>query len=189
MFPMVTEISEFRQVRALLNKEVGHLSRFGYDLPRKVEVGAMLEVPSLMWQLDELMEEADFVSVGSNDLFQFTMAADRGNARVSNRFDPLGRTFLRVLRQIAVAADAWNTPLTLCGELAGRSLSAMALIGLGYRSISMSPAAIGPVKSMLLALDVKELEDLLLPALDENDPQYTIRKLLADFADTNGIPL
>ncbi len=189
MFPMVTEISEFRTARALLNKEVSHLSRFGYDLPRKVEVGAMLEVPSLMWQLDELMDEADFVSVGSNDLFQFAMAADRGNARVSNRFDPLGRTFLRILRQIVVAANAKNTPLTLCGELASRSLPAMALIGLGYRSISMSPAAIGPVKSMLLALDVQKLEDVLLPALDEVEAKYTVRELLSDFADANGIPL
>ncbi|MDA4845851.1 phosphoenolpyruvate--protein phosphotransferase [Hoeflea poritis] len=189
MFPMVTEIAEFRAARELVNKEVGHLSRFGYDLPRKVELGAMLEVPSLMWQLDELMREADFVSVGSNDLFQFTMASDRGNGRVSNRFDPLGRTFLRMLRQIVIAADARGTPLTLCGEMAGRTLPAMALIGLGFRSISMAPAAIGPVKSMLLPLDVGKLEQVLLPALDEVDPKYTVRELLSDFADANGVPL
>lgn len=189
MFPMVAEIAEFRAARALISKEVSHLSRFGYDLPQKVQVGAMLEVPSLMWQLDELMAEADFVSVGSNDLFQFTLAADRGNARVSNRFDPLGRTFLRVLRQIVDAADARNTPLTLCGEMAGRPLPAMALLGLGFRSISMSPAAVGPVKSMLLALDVGKLRDVMLPALDDMEATYTIRELLSDFADANGIPL
>ena len=189
MFPMVTEIAEFRAARELVNKEVHHLSRFGYDLPRKVELGAMLEVPSLMWQLDELMREADFVSVGSNDLFQFTMASDRGNGRVSNRFDPLGRTFLRMLRQIVIAADARGTPLTLCGEMAGRTLPAMALIGLGFRSISMAPAAVGPVKSMLLPLDVGKLEQVLLPALDEVDPKYTVRELLSDFADANGVPL
>lgn len=189
MFPMVAEIAEFRAARALIGKEVSHLSRFGYDLPKKIQVGAMLEVPSLMWQLDELMAEADFVSVGSNDLFQFTLAADRGNARVSNRFDPLGRTFLRVLRQIVDAADARNTPLTLCGEMAGRPLPAMALLGLGFRSISMSPAAVGPVKSMLLALDVGKLRDVMLPALDDMEATYTIRELLSDFADANGIPL
>lgn len=189
MFPMVAEIAEFRAARALISKEVSHLSRFGYDLPQKIQVGAMLEVPSLMWQLDELMAEADFVSVGSNDLFQFTMAADRGNARVSNRFDPLGRTFLRVLRQIVEAADARNTPLTLCGEMAGRPLPAMALLGLGFRSISMSPAAVGPVKSMLLALDVGKLRDVMLPALDDVEATYTVRELLSDFADANGIPL
>lgn len=189
MFPMVAEIAEFRSARALISKEVTHLSRFGYDLPRKIQVGAMLEVPSLMWQLDELMAEADFVSVGSNDLFQFTLAADRGNARVSNRFDPLGRTFLRVLRQIVDAADAQNTPLTLCGEMAGRPLPAMALLGLGFRSISMAPAAVGPVKSMLLALDVGKLRDVMLPALDDMEATYTVRELLSDFADANSIPL
>lgn len=189
MFPMVAEIAEFRAARALIGKEVNHLSRFGYDLPQKIQVGAMLEVPSLMWQLDELMAEADFVSVGSNDLFQFTMAADRGNARVSNRFDPLGRTFLRMLRQIVNAADASKTPLTLCGELAGRPLPAMALLALGFRSISMSPAAVGPVKSMLLALDVGKLRDVMLPALDDIEATYTVRELLSDFADANGIPL
>ena len=188
MFPMVAEIDELRAARALINKEVRHLSRFGYDLPRRIQIGAMLEVPSLMWQLDELMAEADFVSVGSNDLFQFTMAADRGNARVSNRFDPLGRTFLRLLRQIVEAAEAKNTPLTLCGEIAGRALPAMALFGLGFRSISMAPAAIGPVKSMLLALDIAELERVLLPALNTVEHPDTVRALLADFADANGIP-
>jgi phosphotransferase system enzyme I (PtsP) len=87
-----------------------------------------------IWQLDELMEEVDFVSVGSNDLFQFVMAVDRGNSRVADRFDPLGRPFLRVLQQIVEAAGRTNTPLTLCGEIAGKSLSAMALLGIGFRN-------------------------------------------------------
>jgi phosphotransferase system enzyme I (PtsP) len=99
MLPMITEVNELRLARELLNKEVRHLSRFGHQLPRKMQFGAMLEVPSLLWQLDELMEAVDFVSVGSNDLFQFMMAVDRGNSRVADRFDPLGRPFLRVLRR------------------------------------------------------------------------------------------
>ena len=189
MFPMVTEIDEFRTARTLVAREVNHLSRFGHDLPRKVELGVMLEVPSLMWQLDEVMTEADFVSVGSNDLFQFTMASDRGNARVSNRFDPLGRTFLRVLRQIVVVAERNGTPLTLCGEMAGRPLTAMALIGIGFRSISMAPAAIGPVKSMLLALDAGRLSETLLPALDNGLSGKPVRALLLEFAEENNIPL
>jgi hypothetical protein len=100
MVPMVTEVSEIAAVRELMQKEVQHLSRFGHGLPRKLQFGAMLEVPALLWQLDELMEAVDFVSVGSNDLFQFSMAVDRGNARVSDRFDPLGKPFLRILRDI-----------------------------------------------------------------------------------------
>jgi len=189
MLPMVTEVNELRLARELVNKEVRRLSRFGHQLPSRVLFGAMLEVPSLMWQLDELMEEVDFVSVGSNDLFQFVMAVDRGNSRVADRFDTLGRPFLRVLRQIVQAADRANTPLTLCGEIAGKPLSAMALLGLGFRSISMSPAAIGPVKSMLLSLDLGKLEKGLLEAIVDTRSEKTVREFLMDFADANGVSL
>ncbi len=189
MIPMVTEVAELRAVRELMQKEFQHLSRFGYELPKKLQFGAMLEVPALMWQLDELMAEVDFVSVGSNDLFQFSMAVDRGNARVSDRFDILGRPFLRILRDIVRAAERNNTSLTLCGEMAGKPLSAMALMGLGFRSISMSPAAIGPVKAMLLGLDVKQLSDMMNAALDEGYPREPMRHILEKFAQANNLPL
>lgn len=189
MLPMVTEVNELRLARELLAKEVHRLSRFGHQLPRTLQFGAMLEVPSLMWQLDELMEEVDFVSVGSNDLFQFVMAVDRGNSRVADRFDPLGRPFLRVLRQIVEAAARSGTALTLCGEIAGKPLSAMALLGIGYRSISMSPVSIGPVKSMLLSLDLAKLERELLDAISDSGSDKTVREFLTDFADANGVSL
>ena len=189
MIPMVTEVAELRAVRELMQKEFQHLSRFGYELPKKLQFGAMLEVPALMWQLDELMSEVDFVSVGSNDLFQFSMAVDRGNARVSDRFDILGRPFLRILRDIVRAAERNKTSLTLCGEMAGKPLSAMALLGLGFRSISMSPASIGPVKAMLLGLDVKQLSGMMNAALDEGFPREPMRHLLENFALANNIPL
>jgi phosphotransferase system enzyme I (PtsP) len=189
MIPMVTEVAELRAVRELMQKEFQHLSRFGYELPKKLQFGAMMEVPALMWQLDELMAEVDFVSVGSNDLFQFTMAVDRGNARVSDRFDNLGRPFLRMLRDIVRAAERNNTSLTLCGEMAGKPLSAMALMGIGFRSISMSPAAIGPVKAMLLGLDVKHLSDVMNAALDEGHPREPMRHILEKFAQANNLPL
>ena len=189
MIPMVTEVAELRAVRELMQKEIQHLSRFGYQLPKKLQFGAMLEVPALMWQLDELMAEVDFVSVGSNDLFQFTMAVDRGNARVSDRFDILGRPFLRMLRDIARAAERNNTSLTLCGEMAGKPLTAMALMGIGFRSISMSPAAIGPVKAMLLGLDVGQLTAMMDAALEERHPREPMRHVLEMFADANNIPV
>jgi phosphotransferase system enzyme I (PtsP) len=189
MIPMVTEVSELRQVRALLTKEVQHLSKFGHSLPNKLQFGAMLEVPSLMWQLDELMEETDFVSVGSNDLFQFAMAVDRGNARVSDRFDILGRPFLRILRDIVRAGERAGTPVTLCGEMAGKPLSAMALLGLGFRSVSMSPASIGPVKAMLLGLDTGVLRQVMDEALDDTVSQVPMREILNRFAETHNIPL
>lgn len=189
MLPMVTEVAEIHAVRELLQKEVQHLSKFGHSLPRKLQFGVMLEVPALMWQLDELMAEVDFVSVGSNDLFQFAMAADRGNARVSDRFDMLGKPFLRMLRDVVRAAERNRTPLTLCGEMASKPLPAMALIGLGFRSVSMTATAIGPVKAMLLALDADKLGQELNAALDETRPGETIRTLLTRFAAEHGVPV
>lgn len=189
MLPMVTEVSEIRAVREIMQKEVQHLSKFGHTLPKRLKFGAMLEVPALMWQLDELMEEVDFVSVGSNDLFQFTMAVDRGNARVSDRFDNLERPFLRILRDIVRAADRNETPVTLCGEMAGKPLSAMALLGIGFRSISMSPTSIGPVKAMLLGLDAAALSEELNAALDDHRSGISTRSLLIRFAERHNIPV
>ncbi len=189
MLPMVTQLDEILQAREIIDREVRHLSRHAYLLPTTLKMGAMVEVPALLWQLDELMEAVDFVSVGSNDLFQFVMATDRGNALLSDRFDPLSVPFLRVLKQIADAGARANTPVTLCGELAGRPISAMTLIGLGYRSISMSPAAIGPVKAMLTELQVGRLEDMLSAALAAGGAFRNLRRDLQAFAAENGIPL
>ncbi len=189
MLPMVTELGEIAAARDIIDREVRHLSRHGHLLPTSLKVGAMLEVPALMWQLDELMEAVDFVSVGSNDLFQFVMAADRGNALLSDRFDPLSVPFLRVLRQIAKAGEAAGTPVTLCGELAGRTISALALIGVGFRSISMSPASIGPVKAMLAELPVHELDALLSAMLATGGARAPVREELLAFAERHAIPL
>ncbi|CAN7387729.1 phosphoenolpyruvate--protein phosphotransferase [Pararhizobium sp. LjRoot255] len=189
MLPMVTEVSELRTVRGLLQKEIQRQAKVGEQLPRKLQFGAMLEVPALLWQLDELMHEVDFVSVGSNDLFQFAMAVDRGNARVSDRFDVLGRPFLRILRDIIRAGERNETPVTLCGEMASKPLCAMALLGIGYRSVSMSPTAVGPVKAMLLALDVNKLAAMLEASLDDRKDHTPLREMLKAFAAENGIPV
>lgn len=188
MLPMVTEVAEIARAREIIDREVRHLSRFAYLLPTGLKLGAMVEVPALLFQLDELMHAVDFVSVGSNDLFQFVMAADRGNAQLSGRFDPLCVPFLKVLKSIVDAGRAANTPVTLCGELAGRTISAMALIGLGYRSISMPPAAIGPVKAMLTELPVEELSNLLEDAIAKGS-RCDVRAMLQQFAEERSIPL
>jgi len=188
MVPMVTEVWEINQVRDLIKREVELQTRFGNEMPRSFELGAMLEVPSLLWQLDELMRAVDFVSVGSNDLFQFCMASDRGNVNLANRFSPMSKSFLRVLKKIADKAYEHGTPLTLCGEIAGRPISAMALLGLGYRSISMSPVSLGPVKAMVMALDIGELQKILLPAIENVSDQTSLIEVLQDFADQHGIP-
>jgi phosphotransferase system enzyme I (PtsP) len=189
MLPMVTELGEIAQAREIIDREVRHLSRFAHHLPTSLKIGAMLEVPSLLFQLDELMATVDFVSVGSNDLFQFIMATDRGNSQLADRFDPLSVPFLRVLRAIAEAGKRNSTPVTLCGELAGKPISAMALIGIGYRSISMSPASIGPVKAMLTELPVGELTTFFEENLSGHSARLPMRALLQAFADDRGIPL
>ncbi|MCX8567850.1 MULTISPECIES: phosphoenolpyruvate--protein phosphotransferase [Hyphomicrobiales] len=189
MLPMVTELSEIAQAREIIDREVRHLSRFAHHLPTSLKLGAMIEVPALLWQLDELMQTVDFVSVGSNDLFQFVMAADRGNTQLADRFDPLSVPFMRVLKQIADAGVRNHTPVTLCGELAGKPISAMALLGLGFRSISMSPASIGPVKAMLTELPLGELKSFLDDNLSGPAANLPMRALLQAFADDRSIPL
>ena len=189
MLPMVTKLDEIAQAREIIDREVRHLSRFAHHLPTKLAVGAMLEVPALLFQLDELMEAVDFVSVGSNDLFQFVFAADRGNSQLAERFDPLSVPFLRLLKSIVDAGARSGTPVTLCGELASRPISAMALAGIGFRSISMSPAAIGPVKAMLCDLDVGALSAAMREAMAGPAHGVDMRRLLTDFAATRDIPL
>lgn len=189
MLPMVTEVGEIEQARAIINREVAHLSRFAHNLPRAFKLGAMLEVPALLWQLDELMDKVDFVSVGSNDLFQFVMAVDRGNAGISSRYEQLSPVFLRALKAISEAGKRNETPVTLCGEMASKPLMAMALIGLGFRSISMSPAAIGPVKSMLRSLDTGALSEFMDKVLASPPDMHSLRAALSEFAEQNGVML
>ncbi len=189
MLPMVTEISEIKQAREIIDREVRHLARFAHHLPTQLKLGVMIEVPSLMWQLDEVMELVDFASVGSNDLFQFVTATDRGNTQLADRFDPISVPFLRLLRQIVRAGEAAGTPVTLCGELAGRPISAMALFAAGFRSVSMPPAAIGPVKAMLTELPLAKLESQLHELLDGRASGTNMREFLHAFAAEHDIPV
>src|SRR5690606_10716069 len=148
-------------------------------------VGAMIEVPSIIWQLPVLLRHVDFLSVGSNDLMQYLFAADRGNPRLANRYDPLSPTMLGVLRQIVSACDEAGVPVSVCGEMAGRPLEAMTLIGLGYRSLSMSPPALGAVKSMLRSLDAGLLRDYLSGQFGK--PGHSVRESLRGFARDHGV--
>jgi phosphotransferase system enzyme I (PtsP) len=187
MLPFLTEVKEFVEARRLIEKDLAHLRRHHRPGPSKLALGAMIEVPSMLWQLDELLCRVDFVSVGSNDLLQFLFAADRSNNRVSGRFDVLCPAALRVLRQIVVQARRHDVPVTLCGEMAGRPIEALALLGLGYRSISMAPASIGPVKAMILATNATEIERYVLDLVEHG--REDIRDRLADFARAHDIPV
>lgn len=166
MIPMVSMASEMDQIRVLIDKEIEKAARRGQDPPSKLSIGAMIEVPSVLFELDALLPKVDFVSVGSNDLTQFLFAADRTNVRVARRFDSLSAATLRALKLLAEATRRHNVPLTLCGEMAGNPLEAMTLVGLGFRTLSMAPASIGPVKTMILSLNAGRvttfLNDLLV---------------------------
>jgi len=149
----------------------------------------MLEVPSLLFQLDELLERVDFLSVGSNDLMQFLYAADRGNAHVAHRFDTLSAPMLRALKEIADKAEKHGKPVALCGEMASQPIGALALTILGYRSLSLSPSAVGPIKAMLLELDCKKGAAAILPFLEQPVGSVSIRHKLEGFAAAEGLQL
>jgi phosphotransferase system, enzyme I, PtsP len=187
MFPMIAEVSEFLTARAMVETEKAHLKARGHKLPAAVELGAMIEVPAVVWQLDHLLPELDFVSIGSNDLVQFLYASDRQNPRLAHRYDPLSPTFLKTLRAIVEAGEAHGVHVNLCGEMAGRPLEAMALIGLGLTSISMAPAAIGPVKTMILSTDRAKLWAFMEPLLKK--PDRSLRVALTAYAKSQGIRL
>ncbi|HEV2530614.1 phosphoenolpyruvate--protein phosphotransferase [Phenylobacterium sp.] len=153
MFPLVASVDEFRTARALVDHEVAWAQRRGRQAPSRLDVGAMIEAPSLIWHLDALLPMTDFVSVGTNDLMQYLFAADRGNPRVSDRYDPLSPPALRALEQIQRACAETGTPVSVCGEMAGRPLEAFTLVALGFEALSMPPAGVGPVKRMVLSCD------------------------------------
>ncbi len=187
MLPFIADISEFLAAKELIGKEIAHADRHGHRLPSPIRLGVMIEVPAIVYQLNALLPLVYFISVGSNDLFQFLFAADRENDRVARRFDPLSPAALRVLKEIAEKSKAHKVDFALCGEMAGRPIEAMALIALGYRSISMAPASVGPVKAMVLSANAKKLRQFVLELLDKNCSN--IRRELTEFARKENIDI
>lgn len=189
MFPMISAVHEFDQAKEVIERELTYLRQHGHTLPERVDVGTMVEVPALLYQLDELLGRVDFLSVGTNDLFQFMYAVDRGNAKVADRFDPLSAPVLRALQAIVTAAATHRKSVSLCGELASKPIGALALLGLGYRSLSLSPTAHGPVKAMILDLDLGKLHHMMKPLLEAPTGSIVIRDKLKEFADAEGLAL
>jgi phosphotransferase system, enzyme I, PtsP len=189
MFPMISDVAEFDQAKAIVERELTYLRQHGHSLPERVDVGTMVEVPALLYQLDELLKRVDFLSVGSNDLFQFLFAVDRGNAKVSERFDTLSAPILRALRDIVRKAQASKKVASLCGEMASKPIGALVLIALGYRSLSLSATAHGPVKAMILELDAEKAEAMINPLLDAPAGSVSIREKLTEFAEAEGLTL
>ncbi|MFN2473070.1 MAG: phosphoenolpyruvate--protein phosphotransferase [Sphingomicrobium sp.] len=180
MFPMVSEPWEYEEARALFEKQFAWAQAAKRPVPSRIEFGAMLEVPSLAEMLDVLLPRVDFLSVGTNDLTQFLFAADRADPRLAARYDWLSPAILRFLKRVADQARAAGVPLRLCGEMGGRPLEALALIGIGIEQFSITPAAIGPIKAMVRSIDAGAVQAKMSAWLAK--PPRDLRRLLGDWA-------
>jgi phosphotransferase system enzyme I (PtsP) len=180
MFPMISEPWDYEEARALFEAQVDWARRAHRKLPRKIEFGAMLEVPSLAEMLDQLLPRIDFLSIGTNDLTQFLFAADRSDPRLAQRYDWLSPAILRFLKRVFDQARAAKVPVRVCGEMAGRPLEAMALVGIGAENFSITPAGVGPVKAMVRSLDAAAIRAKLDQLLVR--PPKDTRKTLTDWA-------
>ncbi|UTW56842.1 phosphoenolpyruvate--protein phosphotransferase [Kordiimonas sp. SCSIO 12610] len=187
MFPMIAEVAELRRCKSIFQKEIDRLKLHGRTPPSSIKIGCMLEVPSLVWQMDLLLKEVDFLSVGTNDLMQFFFACDRSNPRLTDRYDLLAPPVLSFLHSVISACNDKDVPITVCGEMGSKPIEAMALIGLGLRRLSVSPSAIGPVKRMIRSMHVDRLEEFMLSKLAAGD--HSIRDSLLYFARDHDVKL
>jgi phosphotransferase system enzyme I (PtsP) len=158
MFPLISEPWEFDAAKELIENQRAWLAGQRKKLPAAVRYGAMLEVPALAEVLDLLLPRLDFLSIGTNDLTQFLFAADRAHPKLAERYDWLSIAILRFLARVVKAAGEYAVPVGVCGEMGGRTMEAMALLGLGVRRLSITPASVGPVKAMIRSLDLAPLK-------------------------------
>ena len=183
MFPMVATVQEFRAARGLLFAEAARVR----PAPAQLSVGSMIEVPALLWQLPALMQEADFVSIGSNDLMQFLFAADRGTPGLSARYDVLSPAVLDVLDHICAAAAVRGVEVSVCGEHASRPLEAMVLAALGITTLSMPAPSLLRLKSVLAGVDLAGLRAVLKAARRHASGTASVRGPVASWAREHGI--
>ena len=187
MFPMVSEPWEYEEARTLFDEQIEWCKRAKRAVPRTIEYGAMLEVPGLAEMLDVILPRVDFLSIGTNDLTQFLFAADRSDPRLAERYDWLSPAILRFLRRVVREADAAGVPIRLCGEMGGRPLETMALVGIGLRKLSITPAAVGPIKAMVRSLDAAAITARMETLLAK--PPRGLRKALHDWAKRHRVAI
>jgi phosphotransferase system enzyme I (PtsP) len=183
MFPFVATVAEFRAARALLVAEAARM----HPAPARLEVGTMLEVPALLWQLPALLPEADFVSIGTNDLMQFLFAVDRGTPSLAHRYDPLSPPMLDILEQVGLQARQAGVNVSVCGEVAARPLEAMTLAALGLTSLSMPATALLPLKAYLADLDLAAFRPVLASIRRNAEAAASLREPIAAWAREHGL--
>ena len=187
MFPMVSEPWEFDEARELFEAQRAWIAQRGRMLPLAIRYGCMLEVPALAESLDILLPKLDFLSIGTNDLTQFLFAADRAHPKLAERYDWLSPAILRFIARVVRETKAANVPVGVCGEMGGRTLEAMALIGLGIDRLSITPAAIGPVKAMIRSLDAAALREAMADWLAR--PPGSMRAVLERWAEAKEVAI
>ena len=185
MFPFIADISEFDETKTILDREMERAKVEGHKLPRSLKVGSMIEIPSLLFQMPQLVKRVQFVSVGSNDLLQFLYACDRGSEKLSGRYDPLSPVFMNIIRTLVRQCAEGGVELGFCGAMASRPMEAMALLACGVRNISVPPATIGPVKAMIRSLDLKKLTEQM--DYWAGLPDHSVRIHLEQFARETGV--
>jgi phosphotransferase system enzyme I (PtsP) len=187
MFPMVGEPWEFDAAKAIFDSQIAFLRQQKKQMPEAIRYGVMLEVPSLAEQLDLIAPKISFLSIGTNDLTQFLFAADRSNPKLAERYDWLSPSILRFLHRAVKTVRDYPVSVTVCGEMGGRQLEAMALLGLGICRLSITPASVGPIKQMVRQLDIAKLQEAMAGWLSA--PTSDMRATLAQWAADNGISL
>ena len=187
MFPMISTCEEFLEAKETLMLEYEREKQRGRPTAAKVNVGIMIEVPSLLFQLDEILQQVDFISVGTNDLYQFVFACDRGNPRLTARYDVLSAPFLKLMKMIVDKAGQYKVYCSVCGEMASNPLEAMALIGLGYRNLSVSGAAYANVKKMIMSMKNEDVADYVRSLLKST--KNSIRPQLLAYAYDHAIAI
>lgn len=187
MFPLIANVQEFLKAKEIFQKELERELSKGLLPPLSTAVGAMVEVPSIVWTLDELLLHVDFISVGTNDLCQFFYAVDRSNSHLNGRYDVLSKPFLDLLSHIAKRAAAHHKPASICGEMASNPLEAMALLAIGYTILSINPGSLADVKMMIRSLDLRRTQSFLEDIMGRNS--FTIRQELSSFAHDHDIPI
>jgi len=185
MFPMVSEPWEFDAAKTVFEDQYAFLRNKKKLVPEKIHYGAMLEVPALAEMLDVLLPKLSFLSVGTNDLTQFLFAADRANPSLAQRYDWLSPSIMRFMRRIAMGTVGSGVDLGICGEMGGRRLEALALLGVGYTRFSITPAAVGPIKELVRKIDLAEISDAMAGWL--TTPETNLRESLSKWAEDRNI--
>ncbi|MEY4239660.1 MAG: phosphoenolpyruvate--protein phosphotransferase [Pseudomonadota bacterium] len=185
MFPMVTEPWEFDAARAVFENQLAYLKSQKKLLPEAIRYGAMLEVPALAEQLDVLAPKLSFLSIGTNDLTQFLFAADRANPKLAERYDWLSPSILRFLKRVMQSVAGHSVDVAVCGEMGGRRLEALALLGIGIRRLSITPASVGPIKELVRKVDLDDIGKAMNGWLAKPPP--SLRNALVDWAQQRGI--